>query len=633
MLQGQQTATQAISQAKNSLQQQGADLERIAQSVGYGLEKVIKGVAGFFGLVLTFEGFKNLEVDAAQAGTTMGRFAESIGRTVEETQAYRQAFTAFTGGETGILQTIRRMKLDLEAVPKIYTPWMSAVGMLTGESPIGKEPEQILQEVADAVARRRMSAAQAIMRLGQSLPLTEEDILLLSKPGELQKALERQRKNVGTPTTPQVRAMEQLQADVTDIQTVNSLLELQALTLMEPFLHELLTMTVSIFHWMRGIAKMLGFPSLTSPAAATISPSVGAAVGVGSRDRVGFGGVTTYYKPPSSQASVLSTGVGHRTGFNPKSGRFETTTVTPGGTTAPGAVSAVDGGPPSAFIMHHTGGGGNVAGVQQTLRERGLGVEYVMDREGNITQIGGPGSSHMMTGWGGGAGLSNRNTVGMEVIAKDDKDVTPAQIAAAQKFIAEKYPNTPVFGHGEVNPGHKEADEGMSIVNAIRRQRQGAQGAAVRGSTFSDVQTSSGASAATSEGIAIPAGGKMGDLYEITTPDGRKFVAPLIDRGPASWTGRGIDVSGPLAKKMYPKDFPTDSIFHVRPYVSPVPIGAAAAAQSFDANRPKVENNETSTHVNQIIVHTNATDATGIAADVKDAIGKQLEAPVGAAPP
>ena len=138
---------------------------------------------------------------------------------------------------------------------------------------------------------------------------------------------------------------------------------------------------------------------------------------------------------------------------------------------APGAVTAAGGAAPQAFIVHHTGGRGDVAGVQNTLRARGLGVQYVMDREGNITQTGGPGSSHMRTGWGAGAGLSNRNTVGMEVIAKDDKDVTPAQVAAAKRFLAERYPNTPVFGHGEVNPGHKEADEGMTIVNAVRNER------------------------------------------------------------------------------------------------------------------------------------------------------------------
>ena len=132
-------------------------------------------------------------------------------------------------------------------------------------------------------------------------------------------------------------------------------------------------------------------------------------------------------------------------------------------------ITGVDGNPVSAFIVHHTGGGGGVSGVQQTLKDRGLGVQYVMDRDGNITQTGGPGAQHMMKGWGDkGSGLSNANTVGMEVIAKNDADVTPAQVAAAQKFIGQNYPNTPVFGHGEVNPGHKEADEGMSIVNAIR---------------------------------------------------------------------------------------------------------------------------------------------------------------------
>jgi hypothetical protein len=132
---------------------------------------------------------------------------------------------------------------------------------------------------------------------------------------------------------------------------------------------------------------------------------------------------------------------------------------------------AATGEPPAGFIMHHTSGRGTIAGVEETLRQRRLGVEYVMDREGNIKQTGGPGSSHMMTGWGKGKGLSNRNTIGMEVIAKDDRDVTPTQAAAAERFISTRYPNTPVFGHGEVNPGHKEATEGMTIVNRIRAAR------------------------------------------------------------------------------------------------------------------------------------------------------------------
>lgn len=143
-----------------------------------------------------------------------------------------------------------------------------------------------------------------------------------------------------------------------------------------------------------------------------------------------------------------------------------------------GAVTAVGGGPPKAFIMHHTGGRGTAAGVQAVLKQRHLGVQYVMDREGNITRIGGPGEHHILPGTGVGAGLRNSNVVGMEVIAKNDADVTLAQVAAAKRFMQKYYPNTPVFGHGEVNPGHKEATEGATITRAIRAERAAGRGRA-----------------------------------------------------------------------------------------------------------------------------------------------------------
>lgn len=146
---------------------------------------------------------------------------------------------------------------------------------------------------------------------------------------------------------------------------------------------------------------------------------------------------------------------------------------TGGAPIAAGAVTAADGSPPQAFIVHHTGGGGTVEGVQATLKQRGLSVQYVMDKEGNIFQTGGPGSQHMLPGWGDlGKGLSNANTVGMEIIAADDDHVTPKQVAAAKAFIEKYYPNTPVYGHGQVNPGHKQHDEGLTVVNTVLEARQ-----------------------------------------------------------------------------------------------------------------------------------------------------------------
>jgi hypothetical protein len=153
--------------------------------------------------------------------------------------------------------------------------------------------------------------------------------------------------------------------------------------------------------------------------------------------------------------------------------------------TAPSRAAA-GGASPQAFIMHHTGGRGDPASVVEDWRAHrpGIGTQFIMDRDGNIrdvrSEFGYSGTANIMPEsryrdtpilGDGQPFLNNSNIVGMEVIAKDDKDVTPAQVAAAKAFIAHNYPDTPVFGHGLVNPGHREADEGMTITNAIRADR------------------------------------------------------------------------------------------------------------------------------------------------------------------
>lgn len=147
------------------------------------------------------------------------------------------------------------------------------------------------------------------------------------------------------------------------------------------------------------------------------------------------------------------------------------------------------------MIVHHTGGEGDVQGVIDTLNQRHLGVQFVVDRNGSVYRLMPEGSKglHMMNGWGAGAGLSNNNMQGVEVIARNDKDVLPAQVAAVKNLVAQQSklygynPQTSVFGHGEVNPGHKEADEGMSSVNVIRNGAPLPQGPATSVNVPSDV--------------------------------------------------------------------------------------------------------------------------------------------------
>lgn len=128
------------------------------------------------------------------------------------------------------------------------------------------------------------------------------------------------------------------------------------------------------------------------------------------------------------------------------------------------------------MIIHHTGGDGDVEGVISTFKDRNFPAQFVIARDGTVYQTlpDGARGQHMQNGSGKGAGLSNGNMEGVEIIAKDDKDVTQAQRVAAAELVAQRAqkwgydPKTSVYGHGEVNPGHKEASEGMSVVNGIR---------------------------------------------------------------------------------------------------------------------------------------------------------------------
>jgi len=75
--------------------------------------------------------------------------------------------------------------------------------------------------------------------------------------------------------------------------------------------------------------------------------------------------------------------------------------------------------------------------------------------------------------WHAGVTKYNQNYAGVEIIARDDKDVNEKQVAAAGQLLgwhSQKYgydPKTHVFGHGEIS-SNKEPDEERKVVTALR---------------------------------------------------------------------------------------------------------------------------------------------------------------------
>lgn len=125
---------------------------------------------------------------------------------------------------------------------------------------------------------------------------------------------------------------------------------------------------------------------------------------------------------------------------------------------------APNGQEPEAFIVHHTGGRGDPANVVADWKAHrpGVGSQYIMGRDGvihdTLNEYGYGGTGHIHpsfsgdnSGIPGAGGLKNANVVGMEIVANNDRDMTPAQIASLKQFAERNYPDTPFYGHSEVS--------------------------------------------------------------------------------------------------------------------------------------------------------------------------------------
>jgi hypothetical protein len=162
--------------------------------------------------------------------------------------------------------------------------------------------------------------------------------------------------------------------------------------------------------------------------------------------------------------------------------------IQPGAPTAPGALQSATGAP-QAFIVHHTGPG--ITTTEQLLKvlhdRGGLGVEFTQLPSGEIVQVGQPGAANIRpedminpktgktygTELGAKLKLRNQNIVGIEVMAANDAAVKQENAQRLAEWIQTNYPQTPVYGHGEIQRD-KEPDEGRKVVNIVRAMRAAA---------------------------------------------------------------------------------------------------------------------------------------------------------------
>ena len=127
------------------------------------------------------------------------------------------------------------------------------------------------------------------------------------------------------------------------------------------------------------------------------------------------------------------------------------------------------------FVIHHTAGRGDAEKVVGILNSRkgGLGVQWVIERDGSIVRTLPSGSrgAHTLNSSdfpSAPQGISNSNAEGVEVIGMNDDDILPVQAVSALKLVKSLgYSPDSIYGHGEINPGHKAKTEGQTIKQFI----------------------------------------------------------------------------------------------------------------------------------------------------------------------
>lgn len=126
------------------------------------------------------------------------------------------------------------------------------------------------------------------------------------------------------------------------------------------------------------------------------------------------------------------------------------------------------------MIIHHTGGREpNPDHLVRVLKENTASVQFFIDRDAKVHQLMPDNHKAWHASKNNNSGYDNNNTVGVEIAAREDSDVTDAQVEAAKALIrrmSTKHgfdPSSKVFGHGEVAT-HKRPTEGGRVLSSMR---------------------------------------------------------------------------------------------------------------------------------------------------------------------
>lgn len=506
--------TEQQKKAVDSLRQFQDAADKHTKPVQKGMDDLVGTFKEFQGrllaigaLIATGLGFNRLVQDVTKLNTELGFTSKTLGITAHQLSEWEQVGRTVGASSGEITQNLKSLNAEIQ---EFHATGNSKLAAFMGQ--VGIKPLQP-NDTPDEVAKRLSSwyqgqgnKAYASHLLQSRGGLSQGMINLLSLgPEEIQKRLDQAKRFA--PTDEEINKFTKLTEAFGEMLNVIDRLATKAIL---PFVEALTKILKLLTDWLgkwaengqtpaeaagEGFGK-LGMPELKqnqskpglfqrgwnwlrgNPSGGGAETGGGGPAGAGSSAPAGGGGSGggANDNAPAAAPAASSAGSARSGGSSSPPGGSPDSVQQPsgGGPAAPGARLAPNGQDPAAFIMHHTG---DRHSPQQTAdiwrNERpGVGTQYIMDRDGNVHDVerefGYRGHGHFLHSRI--PGVSNATSVGMEITAKNDADMTEAQKAAAIAFVQRNYPNTPVYGHSEVSPGDR-TNEGVNVSTAVRELR------------------------------------------------------------------------------------------------------------------------------------------------------------------
>lgn len=127
---------------------------------------------------------------------------------------------------------------------------------------------------------------------------------------------------------------------------------------------------------------------------------------------------------------------------------------------------------PIGIAFHWTGGDSLKSALNTNKSGEQFGYQYLIDKDGTIRQNVPEGSATWHVLPSKDSKYSNENMFGISLVGVNDKNATPEQLEAAKQlssYLSERYniPKENFLGHGQLNPGHRQSDEGLRTINYV----------------------------------------------------------------------------------------------------------------------------------------------------------------------